>query len=144
MNFTNETSTDVNGLFNWFKQSQVTKYYPGGFTNEATLIGSRFVPPTTNSILGVSNALVAFIGGNLTADFTNGVAIDARSKVVNQGTNKLTLTLSKSSGTFSGSVTPPTGGKAIAFKGALLQKQTNGAGFLLGTNLSGRVSLQAE
>ena len=82
MNFTNETSTDVNGLFNWFKQSQVTKYYPGGFTNEATLIGSRFVPPTTNSILGVSNALVAFIDGSLTADFTNGVAASAETSAI--------------------------------------------------------------
>ena len=144
VNFTNEPTTDVSGLFTWFKQTNVAKYYPGAFTNEATIAGSRFVPPTTNAILNLSNALVTFTGGNLTADFTNDIAIDAKSKVINLGSNKLSLTFSKSSGTFSGSVTPPTGGKAIAFKGAILQKQTNGAGFFLGTNLSGRVSLQAE
>lgn len=144
VNFTNEPTTDVSGLFTWFKQTNVAKYYPGAFTNESIIAGSRFLPPTTNAILNLSNALVTFTGGNLAADFTNTIAIDAKSKVINQSSNKLSLTFSKSSGTFSGSVTPPTGGKAIAFKGAVLQKQTNGAGFFLGTNLSGRVTLQAE
>ena len=144
VNFTNELTTDVSGFFTWFKQTNIAKYYPGAFTNDATIVGSRFVAPTTNAILNLSNAIVTFTGGNLTTDFTNTIAIDARSKVINQNTNKLTLTFSKSSGTFSGSVTPPAGGKAIAFKGAILQKQTNGAGFFLGTNLTGRVSLQAE
>lgn len=144
VNFTNEPTTDVSGLFTWFKQTNTAKYYPGAFTNESIIAGSRFVPPTTNAILNLSNALVTFTGGNLAADFTNTIAIDAKSKVINQSSNKLTLTFSKSSGTFSGSVTPPMGGKAIAFKGAVLQKQTNGAGFFLGTNRSGRVSLQAE
>ena len=144
VNFTNEPTTDVSGLFTWFKQTNVAKYYSGAFTNESIIAGSRFVPPTTNAILNLSNALVTFTGGNLAADFTNTIAIDTKSKVINQSSNKLSLTFSKSSGTFSGSVTPPTGGKAIAFKGAVLQKQTNGAGFFLGTNLSGRVTLQAE
>ncbi len=142
--FSNEVISDFSGLFTWFKQTNVAKYYPGAFTNESIIAGSRFLPPTTNAILNLSNALVTFTGGNLAADFTNTIAIDAKSKVINQSSNKLSLTFSKSSGTFSGSVTPPTGGKAIAFKGAVLQKQTNGAGFFLGTNLSGRVTLQAE
>jgi len=144
VNFTNETTTDVSGLFNWFKQTNSAKYYAAGFTNEAAIVGSLFVAPKTNAILNLSNALVAFTGGNLTTDFTNGIAIDAKSKVTHQSPNKMSLTFSKSSGTFSGSVTPPAGGKATAFKGAILQKQTNGSGFFLGTNSSGRVTLQAE
>ena len=143
--FTNETDTDLDGLFNWFKQTQTAKYYPGGFTNEAMVAGSRFVPPTvTNLVINITNGIAGFTNGNLTLDFTNHVMLDAKGKVFNQGANKLSLSISKSSGTFSGSVTPPGGGKAVSFKGALLQKQNHGSGFFLGTNQSGRVSLQRE
>ncbi len=144
VNFTNQPESDLFGLFNWFKRAQAAKYYAAGFTNEALLVGSRFIPGTTNNILGLSNALVSFLGGNLSADFTNAIAIDGKNKVTNLGSNKLSLSLNKSSGTFSGSVTPPAGGKALSFSGAILQKQTNGAGFLLGTNRSSRVELRGN
>jgi acid phosphatase len=143
--FTNETDSDFNGRFNWFKQTQTARYYPGGFTNEAVLIGSHFVAPTaTNEVLKITSGVVAFTNGNLVAGFTNLVVLDAKGKVMNEGTNRMTLSISKSSGTFSGSVTPLGGGKAISFKGALLQKQNVGSGFFLGTNESGRVSLRQE
>lgn len=144
VNFTSGPGSDLLGLFNWFKQTQTAKYYAGGFTNEALLAGSRFIPGATNNILGISNALVSFLGGNLSADFTNAIAIDAKNKVTNLGSNKLSLSLNKSSGTFKGSVTPPAGGKALSFSGVILQKQTNGSGFLPGTNRSSRVGLFAE
>lgn len=138
----NQPDTDLSGLMNWFKRAQVAKYYPGGFTNESMIVGSRFTPAAgTNRLLELTTAVVGFTNGNLSADFTNTIAIDARGKAINESANKLTLSVSKSSGSFSGSVTPPTGGKAVSFKGALLQKQTNGFGFFLGTNASGRVSI---
>jgi hypothetical protein len=56
----------------------------------------------------------------------------------------MTLSISKSSGMFSGSVLPPDSRKAISFKGALLQNQKVGSGFFLGTNESGRVLLQGQ
>ncbi|MBK8002141.1 MAG: hypothetical protein IPK15_26460 [Verrucomicrobia bacterium] len=91
VNFTNQPDSDLLGLFNWFKQTQTAKYYAGGFTNEALLVGSRFVPSATNNILGLPNALVSFLGGNLSADFTNAIGIDAKNKVTNLGSNKLSL-----------------------------------------------------
>jgi hypothetical protein len=139
---TNAPTTDFGGVLNWFKQSQPVKYFPGGFTNETDIAGSLFTKPaSTNWVLSLSNAVVAFTNGNLAADFTNTIAIDAKGKVINESTNKLSLSASKSSGTFSGSATPTAGGKAVSFQGAVLQKQTNGFGFFLGTNASGRVSL---
>lgn len=139
---TNAPTTDFSGVLNWFKQPQSVKYFSGGFTNETVIAGSLFVKPaSTNWVINVTNAVVAFTNGNLSADFTNTVAIDAKGKVINESTNKLNLSASKSSGTFSGSATPPAGGKTVSFKGAVLQKQTNGFGFFLGTNASGRVSL---
>jgi len=140
---TNAPMTDFSGVLNWFKQPQSVKYFPGGFTNEAVIAGSLFTKPaSTNWVLNLTNAVVAFTNGNLSADFTNTIAIAAKGKVINESTNKLTLSVSKSSGTLSGSATSPGGGKAVSFKGAVLQKQTNGFGFFLGTNASGRVSIE--
>src|SRR5262249_48799328 len=53
---TNLPATDLSGLLNWFKPTQpATKYYPHGFTNESMLIGSRYLPPTTNRVLNLTN-----------------------------------------------------------------------------------------
>jgi cyclophilin family peptidyl-prolyl cis-trans isomerase len=142
---TNAVMTDFSGILNWFKQTQTAKYFPGGFTNETVIAGSRFTKPgPTNWVINLTNAVVAFTNGNLSADFTNTITVDAKGKMINESTNKLSLSASKSSGTFSGSATPPAGGKAVSFKGAVLQKQTNGFGFFLGTNASGRVSIEGR
>ena len=142
---TNAAMTDFSGMLNWFKQTQAVKYFPDGFTNETTIAGSRFEKPAaTNWVLNLTNAVVGFTNGNLVADFTNTVAIDAKGKVMNESTNKLTLSASKSTGLFSGSALPPAGGKTVSFKGAVLQKQTNGFGFFLGTDASGRVSIERQ
>lgn len=141
VNFSDEETTDFSGLFNWFKQAHTAKYFGDGFTNEATLLGSRFRPPnTTNQMLYLTNAVVGFTNGNLAADFANDVTIDPKGKVTNLDANKLSLSIN-GNGLISGSVTPPAGGKAVPFKGAILQKGTNGAGFFLGTNASGSVRL---
>jgi cyclophilin family peptidyl-prolyl cis-trans isomerase len=143
---TNSPDTDLSGLMNWFKRTQVAKYFGAGFTNESTIVGSRFIAPAgTNRLLELTNAVVGFTNGNLAADFANDVTLDAAGKVTNMDTNKLSLSLSKSSGLMSGSATPPApaGAKKVSFKGAVLQKQNRGAGYFLGTNATGRVSIDA-
>lgn len=139
---TNNPPAGFSGLYNWFKYRHNAKYYGDGFTNEATIVGSRFFKPdTTNQMLFLTNAIVGFTNGNLVTDFTNHVGIAPNGKVVNQGSNKLSLSISSGNGLMSGTVTPPAGGKAISFKGVILQNQTNAAGYFLGTNASGRVQL---
>jgi hypothetical protein len=140
---TNQSTTDLSGLLNWFKQSQSTaKFYAGGFSNELSVVGSRYVAPTTGRVLSLTNAVVGFTNGNLTANFTNNVTLGSDNKVVNNSANPLSFVITKSSGLFAGSVTPPAGGPARTFKGALLQKQNRGAGFLLGTNQTSQVTFQ--
>ena len=142
---TNQPDTDFSGLFNWFKQTQSAKYYANGFTAEATIAGSRFTKPaSTARVLDLTNAVVGFTNGNLAADFANGVTLDEKNKINNEGTNALKLGISTSQGTMSGSVTPPTGGKAVKFNGVILQKQNSGSGYFINTNSSGRVSIQAR
>jgi len=140
-----QPSTDLSGLVNWFKQSQPTAtFYRAGFTNESTLAGSRYTPPASGSrIINLPTASIGFTNGNLVANFANAITIGTDNKVANQGANALSLKLQTSSGLFSGTVTSPSGGEAMPFKGAILQKQTRGAGFLLGPDLCSGVSLGA-
>lgn len=142
-NDTSQLSTDLSGPLCWFKQSQPTaRYYSDGFTNSTTLVGSRFTPPTpTNSLLNLTNAILAFTNIQLSTDFTNVIELTPQNTIINHSANKLSVTLSKTTGLFNGSVIPPDGGKAISFSGALLQKQNVGAGFFLITNESGSVIL---
>jgi hypothetical protein len=140
---TNQANTDVSGLVNWFKQAQpASKFYRTGFTNETMLVGSRFIAPTTNRVLNLTNAVVGFTNGNLAADFANDVTLGADHKVINNSTNALTLKITKTTGLFTGTVTPPATRTARSYKGALLQKQNRGAGFLIGTNRTSQVTFQ--
>jgi hypothetical protein len=141
---TNRPADDVSGLLSWIRPAQIkAKYYAGGFTNEAMVIGSSYVRPvpSTNPVITVSAPAIAFSGGNLVNPFVNAIALGAGSKVTNLGSNKLSLSIATASGLFKGSVTDPSTGKSFSFSGALLQKQNAGAGFLLGTNRSSRVVL---
>ena len=141
---TNEADSDFTGRLNWFKQSQPkAKYYGGGFTNEIMVVGSRFLPASmSNRVVNLTNAIVGFTNGNLAMDFTDGIILSADGKATYQGTNKLKFNIAKSSGLFSGSVTPPGTRKALSFKGVVLQNQNVGSGYFLGTNESGSVSLR--
>ncbi|HXJ61499.1 MAG TPA: peptidylprolyl isomerase [Verrucomicrobiae bacterium] len=139
---TNQPTTDVSGLINWFKQTQVTaKFYGRGFTNEMSLQGSRYAPPATGRVVAMTNATVGFTNGNQAGNFANDVTLGDDNKFINNSTNKLTLTISKASGLLSGTVTPPGSTRSLPFKGALLLKQTRGAGFLAGSNRTTQVHL---
>ncbi len=144
--FTNEDTSDFSGSLTWIKPAMPTaKYYPVGFSNEVTAVGSRYVSyGTTNRVLNFTDGLVAFGEGNLLQAFTNNVILNTNNKVTNLSSNKLSLTITASSGLLKGSVNDPITGKAILFNGAVLQKQNIGAGFFLGTNQSGLFQLEGD
>ncbi|HXJ72406.1 MAG TPA: hypothetical protein VNM37_06120, partial [Candidatus Dormibacteraeota bacterium] len=141
---TNQPTTDLSGLLDWFKQSQPTaKFYPGGLTNEVVAEGSRWVvPPAGTRVVNIPNGVVGFTNGNLTANFGNNVTLGTDNHIQNNSANALSMSIQTSKGLFTGSVTPPGGGTARSFKGALLQKQSRGAGFLTGTNETSNVSFR--
>jgi hypothetical protein len=147
--FEDQSTNDFHGLLNWSKPMLPTaKYYPGGFTtNEAEVVGSRYVAPVgvTSRILQMSGGQLSFAGGNLAEDALLSVTLNPGSKVTNNSAPaKLTMTFTVSSGLFKGSYTPTNAGaKAVRFAGAVLQKGTSAAGHYLGTNQSGRVLLEA-
>ena len=141
---TNPPDSDLSGDLVWFKQAQPgARYSPAGFTNTVGMLGSSYRPPDTmNAALNLTSASLAFTNTELGLAFENQITLNPPGTIANLSPNKVSLRLSKSTGLFTGSVTPLSGGKAWPFSGALLQKRTMGAGFLLGTNQSGEVLLR--
>jgi hypothetical protein len=134
---------DLTGRLSWIKPAlRKARQYPGGFTNETMVIGSSYVRPasSTDPVINLTDSEIYFEGGHLLMAIINPITLTAN-KVINRGDNKLSLSISTSSGLFKGSVQDPATGKSHKFYGALLQKQDRGSGFLLGADRSSRVVL---
>ncbi len=141
---TNAPGPDLSGNLTWIKPAIANaRYYPGGFTNNAPAMGSRYsTPGGGTNVLGLTNAEVVLLGGNLAQSITNLITVDANSHVTSS--NKLSLAFSLSTGSFSGTTVDPTTLKPIPFSGVVLQDQALGSGFFLGTNQGGAVLLQGR
>jgi len=122
-----------------------TAVYRAGFTNPAaTMIGSAYLS-TIEPSLALTDGQVTLEGGNLLLPITNSFILTSKNALVltNSGdTNKLTLTINKTSGVISGTFSNPSNPKAtITLRGVLLQNQTNAQGYFLGSNQSGTFML---
>lgn len=130
-----DTNQAVTGDLLWFKRASVAaKYYPAGFTNDTSVVGSVYLPPPPG-LHGLSLS-----GGSVTSSFTNSVQIGTNYKVTSLGTNKVSVTLNAASGVFTGSTVNPGTGKAVSFQGVLLDG-AGGTGFFLDAGRSGQVNL---
>lgn len=140
---TNRTTNDIRGSLGWIKPAQPkAKLYPSGFTGETTTLGSQYDRPatSTNRVLNLTQTKLIFSGGGLSSALTNIITLSERNKVGNLSGSKLSMSISTSSGLYGGTVVNPATGKPSSFKGAVLQNQNGGAGFLAGTNRSARVT----
>lgn len=142
--FSDQAGDDFAGDVSWVCPPLATRrFFPAGFAAQTAIVGSRYARPlpNTNRVVDVELGSLQFLGGNLLAPFANEVLVTTNNRVVNLGSNKLTLTLTLPTGLFNGRVVDPLTGRAIPFKGALLQKRDLGAGQFNGTNQTGRVRL---
>ncbi|MBP9900792.1 MAG: immunoglobulin domain-containing protein [Verrucomicrobia bacterium] len=145
MSFADLSGSDVSGSLVWIKQAGASAVsYSAGFTNETKAVGSFYVAPTgAGKVLNLSGAEVNFSGGELAANFSNLVSVNAGSSVVNLSPNALTLTISPTLGSFTGQVQKPGTSMKHNFGGVVLQKQNVGSGFMTGINASSRVVIAA-
>jgi hypothetical protein len=142
--FTNQPDSDIDGLLSWIKPAlSNAQHYAAGFTQQCQAIGSAYVRPARACTLdlNLTNANLAFSGGALSASFTNCIVVGQLGRLINEGTNALTVSFSLLTGTFTGHVTDPATRKSVPFGGVVFQKQNAGYGFLLGTNQSSQVNL---
>jgi hypothetical protein len=91
-------------------------------------------------MLGWTNGLAAFAGGNLPNDFSTSVMPASRDRLVSTNAEKLTLWMARANGFFRGGAKPYGGSSAISARGVLLQKTESGHGYfwyLLQTSTTG-------
>jgi hypothetical protein len=122
--------------------------YSTGFTNlDMPILGSTYKSAAAPLLaLTNGNGEVLLEGGDLAANMTNFITVASNNKITlttNAGnTDKLMLTINKTAGTISGSfVNPARPEQTILVHGAILQGQTNAAGYFLGSNASGAFTL---
>ncbi|MFM1768696.1 MAG: hypothetical protein RJA22_1225 [Verrucomicrobiota bacterium] len=129
---------DIAGSLVWRKNAQPGKPYPSGFEFYPAIHGSHY-PTPTNRILNFASGIVSAGGPNLQPAVTNQVSVGLNNTITNLSPNRLSFTITKPTGLFSGSVQPPGETRTVPFKGVLLPSLGLGVGFYLSTNLSGGV-----
>jgi hypothetical protein len=135
LSFTNSGQENLGGDVSWIKAAMpAAKFYPNGFDFGTPATGSSYNPAAV-PLIGFNAGVVVLTGGNLSSDITSGVSVNGSTVT---STNKLSLKLSASKGTFKGSIANPSGKAGISFSGVYLQNQNFGSGYFLGTNQSGR------
>lgn len=146
MQFNGSTNEQLSGAVSWLKSAQPwTSYYPRGFGVDVQAYGSRYTrPPQGTSILDLPSAQLEFNGGNLRNSFTNLVALNTKSQVINFSANRLYLSFSLSNGSFSGKVQDPSTWDWIPIYGVVLQFYNIAAGSFPGWNQSGEVWLETR
>jgi hypothetical protein len=146
LNFTNDAGNRFEGAVSLIKPTlPPAKFYPAGFTNTSVAVGAMYHPPASpvDRVLNFADGQIVFREGDH-VPFTNFVSLGANNKVTNLGSNALVLTFSLPSGRWNGWVIDPSSGRKLLFTGTVLQDQSVGIGFSLGTNQSGCVRLEAR
>lgn len=152
-----QPSTDLAGVdLLWLRPAGVvgSTLYPSGWPNGALvdLQGAKYAVVKGTSVLpnlpstattAIANANITFSDGPLTTDIVKPFNLSA-TNVVKETPNdpSLILAVTPTTGTFSGKVTP-TGGRAMDYRGVILQKGTGagGRGFVLGSTAVGAVTV---
>ena len=145
LTFSNAPATALGGTLYWFRPAGKTPtVYQSGFTNLMVLaIGSAY-NPADKPPLALTNGQVTLDGGNLPLAITNQIILESNGTITVSppNTDKLALTINKTTGAISGSFANPSNPKqSIKINGVLLQNQTNAVGYFLGTSQSGAIML---
>ena len=139
---TNSSETNLTGTnVSWFKAAGKGPLYPAGFTNALPLIGSPWRPAKNSPPLTLANPVVIISGGGLTEALTNYVSLQNYLTYTNNG---LSLSISPSSGRFTGWFLDSGASLKQTMSGVVLTNEGVARGFFSGTNVSGAVLLQNQ
>jgi hypothetical protein len=129
-------ANDVEGVVSWIKPANAKAgIFKTGFSVTLTSSGSIFtVPRRDESFTSAEEASVTVQHGNLNSAFVNTLKIDSRGRVAVDSPvlNRLSLSVSRSTGLMTGSFQITGSSVKQVFSGAFLQKQARGAGFFIG------------
>lgn len=141
VNFVGNSGSAFGGAVSWIKpEGAASTAYEEGFTLDTTLTGSTFTKATKDApVLDATNAAVSFTTADGSIDIVNYITFSPSGKIINLSSNKLSLSISGSTGVFSGKVENPSTGKMISFGGVILQDQNTAQGYFLDGPESGPV-----
>jgi PKD repeat protein len=142
----NNSTTDVQAHEVWWTKTSAAggKLYRDGFTNQVYVLGSHYLPPPPGTrILNFSNAILRLEAGNLPAPVTNYATLNNRNQITatEASPNRLNASIRLPTGLLRGSFDNSAIGRQSAIRGVFLPRQNVAAGFFVGTNQSGSVSL---
>ena len=129
----------------WYKPAtSKNHFYPAEFTTSPTLEGAAYISPSQGGPTVAGTAQVTLGGGNLSSNIVKSVVIDSNgvATVTNPGPDNLALSITPSTGLFTGGFTNLDINKIAFFTGYLLQTNQSGAGLFFGTNQTGYVLIQ--
>jgi hypothetical protein len=144
LSFTGSGFNTISGQATWFKWPNpgLKRLYPGGYTFQTETLGSVYAFTNGTRVLDFSQGQVVIDSGGLphNLNLTNQVLLSAANSVTDLTlTNHLSLSINPASGLFQGSFYNYSNRLTVPFYGALLPGQTNGTGYFVATNQSGRV-----
>jgi hypothetical protein len=146
LRFQAAAGSDVSGDLTLAKpRKDDRKSYPDGYIGTVAASGSRYLAPSSSTLaLSWTNGIFRVSGGNLSMPATNRIGLLPGGKLVNNGgaLPKLSFSLSRSTGKFTGKFTHPESGKKISYAGVLDQLQDIGAGYFLDSTQAGLVRLE--
>jgi hypothetical protein len=143
LRFTNQPLSDFAGALSWSKPRNArNSTYPDGFAAATYCVGSTYTA-TNNPLLNLTNGVMEFAGGALGAGFTNTVTLQAGGTLVNLSSNKLSFTLTKSTGVFTGTVLKPGTSTSLPYGGVLFQKWNAALGQAVAAKQTSAVKLDA-
>jgi hypothetical protein len=129
----------------WMKQTKpADRYYPEGFyTENLYLTGAKYTAPGPGqqAIKGWTSGWVELGAGNLTGVIQSEITLSNNKVTVINNSAKLRLTLTTTSGRFTGSFTDPASLRSRSIKGVIIQDSLSsyGLGWFLGGNESGYI-----
>jgi len=142
LSFTGPALDSISGQATWFKWPNPgrKRLYPGGYSFQTEAVGSVYAATKATRALNFSQGQVVLENGGLTRNLTNQVLLAADNRVTDlTRTNRLSLSLNAATGLFQGSFYNYSNRLTVPFYGALLPSLTNGTGYFVTTNQSGRV-----
>jgi hypothetical protein len=141
---TNSAGSEITGQLLWMRLSQPrARLYPEGFTNQTSILASRYVRPIApDPVLALTNAVLVLHGGDLTSGVTNSLSFRTPTELTGSPASRLTVKFSPSTGLFVGRTEVPGLVGDLGFAGAVLQNQGAAFGYFLGTLRSGEVIIE--
>ncbi len=140
--FTNLANADMTGDLTWIKPVTIATFYPGGFTNSLSVIGSAFAIVPGVPALAANTGTIDLTGPTL-ATLVDDYLLTTNSTItVTTNHDHVSLTLTKTTGVITGTFNSVPTGNGTPIKGILIQKENRARGFFHTTHQSGDFLMQ--